>query len=462
MTRRLADVWRGPADLPTHLKLEWRFVLIRWIGIAIVAPGLLLHDVPPDTRLIAYGVLLAAALYNAVVQRELLHRHLSRLLGVVTALGDTVLNIAMLVVLGGGFDSPISLFLVTIVVAIAMRFGYGPSTAAVLLLVAVNATMTVQMGQALDSAFLFRAGVLLLSALLASFLFEQGRADQAALQASNDELRRAYGDLANAHQELLQIDDVKSGFIANVSHELRTPLTSVLAYSELLLTYDPDPDQQREFVEIIHSESERLTRLIEEVLDISKIEAGEVVMQRAPVDMRAVIDATARAYRPMIEARGLAFEVEVPERLSWVEGDSDRLRQVVGNLLGNALKFTGDGRIRLTVENLDGEVLLTVSDSGSGIAPEHHACIFDKFQQLGDVLTQKPSGTGLGLAICRQLVQVHGGRVWVESDLGEGATFKVVLPAAPADAVLFPEPAPPQRLEERVLRQQTRLLNAPL
>jgi signal transduction histidine kinase len=462
MTRRLADLWRGPPNLPTHLKLEWRFVLIRWIGIAIVAPGLLLHEVPPDTRSIAFGVLVVAALYNTIVQRQLRRRHFTQLLGVVTAMGDTFLNIAMLLVLGGGFDSPISLFLVTIVVSIAMRFGYGPSSAAVLLLVAVNAAIALQMGKPLDSTFLFRAAVLLLSALLASFLFEQGRADQAALQASNDELRRAYGDLANAHQELLQIDDVKSGFIANVSHELRTPLTSVLAYSELLLTYDPEPEQQREFVEIIHSESERLTRLIEEVLDISKIESGEVMLQKAPVDIRTVIEASARAYRPMIEARGLAFEVDVPARLPWVEGDFDRLRQIVGNLLGNALKFTSDGRIRLAAEALDGEVLLCVCDTGGGIAPEHHGRIFDKFQQLGDVLTQKPSGTGLGLAICRQLVQVHGGRIWVESDLGEGSTFKVVLPAAPADAVLAPEPAAPQRLEQRALGQQPRLLNAPL
>ena len=462
MSRHLIDLWQGPKNLPAHLKLEWRFVIIRWIGIAIVAPGFLLYQMPVESRVAAYGVLVVAALYNGIVQQQLRRRHFTQLVGVITALGDTFLNVAMLLVLGGGFDSPFSLFFFTVIVSIAMRFGYGPSSAAVLLFVLIHGTVDLQMGKSLDATFFFRSGVLLLSALLASFLVEQGRANEAALEARNEELRRAYGDLANAHQELLQIDDVKSGFIANVSHELRTPLTSVLAYSELLLTYDPEPQQQREFVEIIHSESERLTRLIEEVLDISKIEAGDVVLQRAPVDMRAVVDASARAYGPMIEARGLAFEVDVPERLSWVEGDYDRLRQVVGNLLGNALKFTSDGRIRLAVENLDGEVLLTVSDTGSGIAPEHHACIFDKFQQLGDVLTQKPSGTGLGLAICRQLVQVHGGRVWVESELGEGATFKVVLPAVPADAVLFPEPAPAQRFEERVLRQQPRLLNAPL
>jgi signal transduction histidine kinase len=460
VSRRLLELWYGPRDVPAHLRLEWRFALIRWIGIAIVAPGLLLYHVGDSALVNAYGVLAIAALYNTVIQQQLRRRQPSSLVGVVTALGDTCLNIAMMQVLGGGFDSPFSLFLVTLVVSLAMRFGYGPSCSAVLLFVAVNAAMDLQAGRPLDASFFFRSGVLLLTALLASFLVEQGRADRSALQASNDQLRRAYGDLANAHRELLDIDGMKSGFIANVSHELRTPLTSVRAYSELLLTYDAEPSQQREFVEIIHAESERLSRLIEEVLDISKIEAGEAMLHRAPTDVRAVVEASALAYRPMIEARGLAFEVELPERLAPVDGDAERLQQIVGNLLGNALKFTRQGRIRLTAENLPDAVLLTVSDTGNGIAAEHHERIFDKFQQLGDVLTAKPSGTGLGLAICRELVRVHGGRVWVESALGEGATFKVVLPAAAP--LRLAEPAAPQRLEELALGQQRRLLNAPL
>jgi signal transduction histidine kinase len=133
----------------------------------------------------------------------------------------------------------------------------------------------------------------------------------------------------------------------------------------------------------------------------------------------------------------------------------------VASLLGNAMKFTPEGgRVRLAAENRFDEVLVTVADSGDGIASEHHGRIFDKFQQLGDVLTDKPSGTGLGLAICRELVRVHGGRIWVESALGEGATFKVVLPAAAP--LRLPEPAAPKRLEELALGQQRRLLNAPL
>lgn len=454
MTRYLTELWRGPGNLPAHLRLEWRFVLIRWIGIAIVVVGFALYHVPEDTLPQVVGILLVAALYNAIIQRQLRRRHFTQLVGVITALGDTFLNVSMLVVLGAGFDSPFSLFLYTVIISVAMRFGYGPSSAAVLLFVIVNAAIDLQMGKPLDADFFFRSGVLLISALLASFLVEQGRTDRAALQASNDELRRAYGDLANAHRELLEMDDMKSGFIANVSHELRTPLTSVLAYSELLLAYEAEPEQQREFVEIIHSESERLTRLIEEVLDISKIETGQIMVNRATIDVGGVIEESADAYRAMLEARGLDLEVAVADALPAVDADAPRLRQVVGKLLDNAAKFTPPGgRIRLTAEDLDEAVLVSVSDSGCGIAPENHERIFEKFHQIGDVMTQKPRGAGLGLAICRELVQVHGGRIWVESALGQGATFKVALPAAAPAASRLPllEPAAPERLEQLAL-----------
>jgi signal transduction histidine kinase len=429
--RAAAALWRGPDGLPPRLRLEWRFVVVRWIGILLIAPIFWVVDLEAGTRIGAYAVVAFAAAFNFAVQRAIRRGLGLDRFGVLTAIGDGFLNVAMLVVLGGGFGSPFSFFLFVNVLSIAMRFGYGPSLATAGLFIAVNAFMDLATATPIDLAFFFRSAFLLVSALMASYLVEQGRRDQAALRASNDELRRAYADLAAAHQDLLKIDEMKSCFIANVSHELRTPLTSVLAYSELLLTYDdPPPETRREFLEIIHGESERLTRLINEVLDISKIESGALELRRDPIELRSLIASSARSHREAIRQRGLAFELDVPERLPLVVGDADRLQQVVANLLSNAMKFTPAGAIRLSAWGEGESVLIAVSDTGVGIAPEDQARIFEKFHQVGDIMTAKPSGTGLGLAICRELVGAHGGRIWVESRPGAGSTFLVALPAA--------------------------------
>ena len=435
----VAALWRGPEGLPPSLWLEWRFVVVRWVGILLVAPVFALVDLEHGTRLGAYAIVLFAGLYNFAIQRAMQRGMGLRGAGVLTAVGDGILNVAMLVVLGGGFESPFSFFLFVIVLSIAMRFGYGPSLAMTCLFVGVNAYIDLSEARPIEMTFFFRSAFLFVSALMASYLVEQGRRDQAALRASNDELRRAYTDLATAHQELLKIDEMKSSFIANVSHELRTPLTSVLAYSELLLTYDdPPPATRRDFLEIIHTESARLTRLVNEVLDISKIESGQIELRRERIDLRSLIAASARSYRQMIRQRGLAFELDVPERLPLVVGDADRLQQVVANLLNNALKFTPSGAIRLWARDEGERVLIAVGDTGVGIAAEDQERIFEKFHQVGDILTAKPSGTGLGLAICRELVGAHGGRIWVESTPGRGSTFLFALPALPTHAA---EPA---------------------
>jgi signal transduction histidine kinase len=433
-------LWRGPEGLPADLQLEWRFVVIRWIGILLLGPGFLLIDVPPSNLLSSYAILAGAAIYNVVVDRAIRRRMAHHLIGVLTAVGDGLLNIAVLLALGGGFDSPFAFCVFIIVLSVAMRFGYGASLTMTALFVAVNALLILQSGRPLDATFVFRSGFLTLTALLASYLVEQGRRDQAALRASNGELRRAYADLAAAHQELLDIDGMKSCFIANVSHELRTPLTSVLAYSELLLTYeDPAPEKRREFLEVIHTESGRLTRLINEVLDISKIESGQLELRREVVDLRSLIAASARACRQVIRQRGLCFELDVPEQLPLVLGDGDRLQQVIANLLNNAMKFTPAGTIRLTARDDGDSVLITVRDTGIGIAPEDQVRVFEKFHQVGNIMTSKPSGTGLGLAICRELVGAHGGRIWVESAPGAGSTFLVSLPTLSTAIAVEPE-----------------------
>lgn len=238
----------------------------------------------------------------------------------------------------------------------------------------------------------------------------------------------AYADLAIAHQELLSVDEMKTNLLSNASHELRAPLTSIRSFSELLLSYEEnDPHVQREFAEIINSESERLTRLLNDVLGMMKIELGQMGWDIETMDMAPQLREAARIYARMAAQQGLAFSLDVPETLPPIEGDRDRLQQVIDNLLGNALKFTASGSISLSARQVDSELHVSVSDTGIGIAREDQERIFEKFQQVGAVLTDKPFGTGLGLSICREIVDHHRGRIWVESVHGVGTTFTFAL-----------------------------------
>jgi signal transduction histidine kinase len=420
-------------------------VLVRWVGIAICGPLLFLPGVASGGRAAAYAVIACAVLYNFLVQRAISRRAPIRHIGVLTTVGDAALNFSMLLIVGGGFDSPFVFCFFVLIVSVAMRFGYAASLAEAGAIIGANVLLNLSSGHPLDSTFFFRSFFLVLTALLAGFLLEQVNRDQAELRASHSALSEAYTNLAAAHQELLQIDELKSNFIANVSHELRTPLTSVLAYSELLLTYEEQSSpQQREFLEIIHKESARLTRLLNDVLDLAKIESGDMRLNFEPVDIEELVEETARAHRALIEQADLTLEVEIAPDLPFVRGDHDRLRQVLSNLLSNSTKFTRRGTIRLSARRVGAEVHLSVQDTGMGIPPEHVGRVFDKFHQVGDVLTDKPTGTGLGLAICRELVESHGGRIWAESEPGVGSTFTVALPAPveEAPAVIRPTAEP--------------------
>jgi signal transduction histidine kinase len=247
----------------------------------------------------------------------------------------------------------------------------------------------------------------------------------------SQDLQRAYSDLATAHQELLSVDEMKTNFLANVSHELRTPLTSIRSFSELLLAYEDDPSVQKEFLRIISTESERLTRLVNDVLDISRIEAGHMDWKMEPIDTAELLRDLGRTFSPLVSLAQLEFEVDVDENLAAVHGDRDRLHQVMANLLNNAMKFTRPGgKIVLRGELADDEVRVSVTDTGIGVASLDQERIFEKFQQVGDTLTDKPRGTGLGLAICRDIVEHHQGRLWIDSMPGMGSTFSVALPPA--------------------------------
>jgi signal transduction histidine kinase len=251
------------------------------------------------------------------------------------------------------------------------------------------------------------------------------------LEEKSLELETASAELRAANARLQELDRLKDDFVSTVSHELRTPLTSIRSFSEILHN-NPDlaPDKRREFLSIVVKESERLTRLINQMLDLSKIESGKPDWQMSDVDLAEVARDAAAATSQLFDDKSVRLDLRLPEAAPLVLADRDRLMQVTVNLLSNAVKFCprADGRVTLAVVSDGEDVMLTVADNGPGIAPEHHETVFEPFRQVGDTLTAKPQGTGLGLAICRMIVDHHGGRIWVESESGKGAAFRVRLP----------------------------------
>jgi Na+/proline symporter/signal transduction histidine kinase len=251
------------------------------------------------------------------------------------------------------------------------------------------------------------------------------------LQQKSSELEAATAELREANERLKELDRLKDDFVSTVSHELRTPLTSIRAFTQILLD-DPEIEleQRKKFLGIITKESERLTRLINQVLDVSKLESGKAEWQAASVDMKEVISDTVTAMSQVFQERRIQAEVKMPDRVTVISADVDRIIQVLLNLLSNAAKFCepGTGRVEISLSEQAGGLRVDVSDNGPGIDPEDQEAIFDKFRQVGDTLTDKPHGSGLGLHISRKIVEHFGGRLWVESSRGRGACFSFTLP----------------------------------
>lgn len=254
-----------------------------------------------------------------------------------------------------------------------------------------------------------------------------------------EELRLAsppeIGALARAFNfmsaKLREVDRMKSDFFALMSHELRTPLTSIKEGTNLLLdgTGGVVSDRQRRILSIIGEESNRLIELVNSLLDLSKLEAGMLAYHMTTTDLAPLISQAAGEIIPLAEAKRIRIERDVTPIPS-VRADSERILQVLRNLVGNALKFTSAGGvIRISAVRRSDGVTVAVRDTGPGIPKEHQTAIFDKFQQAGTVRAGAAAGTGLGLAIVKHIIEDHGGTVWVESEEGKGATFAFVLPA---------------------------------
>jgi Na+/proline symporter/nitrogen-specific signal transduction histidine kinase len=264
------------------------------------------------------------------------------------------------------------------------------------------------------------------------------------LERKSRELTAATLELQEANQRLQELDRVKDDIMSSVTHELRTPLTSIRAFSELLRD---DPmmhlaDRVR-FLGLIVSEAERLTRLINQTLDLAKIESGRADWNGCELDLKEVIEQSVAATSQLFHEKGAHVELDLPDNLPLILADRDRLIQVMLNLLSNAAKFLtpDEARVRVMLRRLDDGLEVSVADNGPGIRAEDHDLIFEKFRQVGDTMTAKPAGTGLGLPISRRIVEHFGGRLWVESVAGEGATFRFTLPFAPRQAPVVAEAA---------------------
>jgi signal transduction histidine kinase len=256
----------------------------------------------------------------------------------------------------------------------------------------------------------------------------QSFADQSAIALEN---ARLFGEIARKSRELEIASEHKSQFVANMSHELRTPLAAILGYAELMQEgfYEPQGTKSLDALTRIRSNGKHLLGLINAVLDIAKIESGQFTLNMAEYAIESVVETVRSATESLAQNKKLALKTDVVKPLPIGLGDEQRLTQVLLNLVGNAIKFTDTGEVRVTAKSVNGHFAVSVADTGPGIPENERSRIFEQFHQIDNSNTKAKGGTGLGLAIAKQIVEMHGGRIWVESTVGKGSTFQMEIPA---------------------------------
>jgi signal transduction histidine kinase len=272
----------------------------------------------------------------------------------------------------------------------------------------------------------------------------QIRAYSRELEDKSRSLEQATAELRQANEQLKSLDRLKDDFMSSVTHELRTPLTSIRALAELMRDdADMAPEQRLQFTAIIVAETERLTRLVNQVLDLAKIESGHAEWQSSEVDMGALLERAVQTTAELFHERQCEVQLRLPPQVRLLRADPDRLTQVVLNLLSNAAKFVPvpGGRVVVSLARDVSGLTVRVQDNGPGVPPEQQGLIFERFRQGGDGIS-RPQGTGLGLPISRQIVEHFGGRLWLELGSGHGACFSFFLPWA------APVPMPPASPKE--------------
>ncbi len=253
---------------------------------------------------------------------------------------------------------------------------------------------------------------------------------EAKVEARTGELQEVNRELQEVNKQLEEASRHKSQFLANMSHELRTPLNAILGYTELILDniYGEVPDKIRDVQQRVQNSGRHLLGLINDVLDLSKIEAGQFTLSLTDYSMQEVVQTVVVAVESLAAEKKLALKVSVPPDLPPGKGDERRIIQVLLNLVGNAIKFTETGEVGIRATASDGQFLVAVSDTGPGISEADQQRIFEEFQQGDSSSTRPKGGTGLGLSIARRIIEMHRGHMWVESTLGKGSTFWFALP----------------------------------
>jgi signal transduction histidine kinase len=252
-------------------------------------------------------------------------------------------------------------------------------------------------------------------------------ADQAAIAIENV---RLFDEIQDKSRQLEIASQHKSQFLANMSHELRTPLNAILGYTELMAdsAYGEPSEKMLGVLKRLEANGKHLLGLINDVLDLSKIEAGQLVLELSDYSVQDIAQTVRSTLEPLAADKKLAFKVEVAPQLPPGRGDGRRLTQVLINLVGNAIKFTDAGEVAIKASANNGSFHVSVRDTGPGISTADQAKLFQEFQQADNAITKKKGGTGLGLAISRRIIEMHGGRIWVESQPGQGSTFAFTLP----------------------------------
>jgi signal transduction histidine kinase len=241
---------------------------------------------------------------------------------------------------------------------------------------------------------------------------------------------RLFLEIEDKSRQLEVASQHKSEFLANMSHELRTPLNAIIGFSEVLTDrmFGELNEKQEEYLKDIYASGTHLLSLINDILDLSKIEAGRMELELTEFDLPTAIENALMLVRERAGRRSIALQTNIDNRLGRIQADERKVRQVVLNLLSNAIKFTPEGgRIDVGAVSKNGSVEISVSDTGIGIALEDQEKVFEEFRQVGTA-AKKIEGTGLGLTLCRKFVELHGGRIWVKSQLGVGSTFTFTIP----------------------------------
>jgi signal transduction histidine kinase len=257
-------------------------------------------------------------------------------------------------------------------------------------------------------------------------------ATQSALAIQN---ARLFREIEAKSRQLEVASQHKSEFLANMSHELRTPLNAVIGFSEVLRDrmFGDLNEKQAEYLSDIHASGQHLLSLINDILDLSKIEAGKMELELTDFHLPAALDNALTLVRERAGRHGIVLHASIDGRIEYIRADERKIKQVLLNLLSNAIKFTPEaGRIDVEAKPLSGSIEVSVSDTGVGIAPEDQQAIFEEFRQVGTA-AKRVGGTGLGLALSRKFIELHGGRIWVKSKVGAGSTFSFTIPVRHAE-----------------------------